>query len=222
MTTVLVVAAHMDDEALGCGGAIARHAANGDEVHACYMTDSSTSQYVGDDSKLSAKYEQAKEVADILGLSQLHHLDFPDMRLDSVPIPDLASGVAEVTRAIAPEIVYTHHPGDRNKDHSLTYEATLVAARPYPGQTIRRVLTYEVLSSTEWGEQHLPFIPNCFVEIGDWIEAKIRAMGCYVDELRDPPHPRSLEGIRIHARDRGMSAGLEYAEAFCIVYDICR
>jgi len=222
MTKVLVMAAHMDDETLGCGGAIARHAADGDEVHVCFMTDSSTTQYAGDEAKLRPKYEQAKEVASILGIAQLHHLDFPDMKLDTVPIPDLASSVSAIARTVEPEIVYTHHPGDRNKDHALTYEATMVAARPRPGQSIRRVLSYEVLSSTEWGDRHLPFVPNCYVDIEAWLDAKLQAMGCYTDELRDPPHPRSLEGVRVHARDRGMSVGLEYAEAFCIVYDICR
>ena len=98
----------------------------------------------------------------------------------------------------------------------------MVAARPQPGQSIRRVLTYETLSATEWGDPHLPFVPNCFVDITPWLEHKTRAMGCYLDELRDPPHPRSLDGIRTHARDRGMSAGLEYAEAFHVIYDIHR
>lgn len=222
MTIVLVLAAHMDDETLGCGGTIARHAAQGDEVHVCFMTDSSTTQYAGDASKLAPKYEQAREAAAILGIAQLHHLDFPDMKLDTVSIPELASAVAAIVRSTQAELIFTHHPGDRNKDHCLTYEASMVAARPYPGQTIRRVVTYEVLSSTEWGEQHLPFVPNHFVDVAAHVETKAEAMACYRDEVRDPPHPRSIEAIRVHARDRGMSVGLEYAEAFSIVYDIER
>ncbi|MCO4770389.1 MAG: PIG-L family deacetylase [Deltaproteobacteria bacterium] len=222
MSTVLVMSAHMDDETLGCGGAIARHAAGGDEVHVCVMTDSSSTQYPGDTEKLQAKYAEAQKVAKILGVHEVHHLDFPDMRLDTVAMADLAGAVIGLVHTIKPEIIYTHHPGDRNKDHPLTYEATMVAARPQPGHCVRRVLTYEVLSSTEWGEPHIPFVPNHFVEISAHLDAKIAAMACYTDELREAPHPRSLEAIRVKARDRGMSVGLEHAEAFCVVYDLVR
>ena len=220
MTTVLVVAAHMDDEALGCGGTIARHAADGDAVHVVFMTDSSTTQYAGDATKLRRKYDEAARVAEILGIEELHFLDFPDMKLDTVPIAELAGAVAGVARQIQPTVVYTHHPGDRNKDHPLAYEATMVAARPQPGNSIKRVLAYEVLSSTEWGELHVPFVPNHFVDISGHVDAKVAAMQCYSDELRDPPHPRSLEAIRVRARDRGMSVGLEAAEAFRVLLDI--
>jgi len=85
MSRVLVLAAHPDDEVLGMGGTIARHARlAGDELHIVCVTDGSSSQYPGDAATRGRKDQEAVPAAQELGVEDYVHLDFPDMRLDTV------------------------------------------------------------------------------------------------------------------------------------------
>ena len=129
---------------------------------------------------------------------------------------------------INPEVVYTHHGGDLNIDHVITHRAVMTATRPTAGQSVRagqpvyELLTFEVLSSTEWSFQQLSpaFRPNVFVDISETLDVKGEALACYATELREFPHPRSVDGIRAAARRWGSVAGVGAAEAFELVRSI--
>ena len=216
--TVLVVAAHTDDEALGCGGTIARHVAEGDAVHAVFMADGVTSRPNSEPNDQQRRIAAAKRAHEILGFQQVVYLDLPDNRMDSVPLLDVVQSLEVVIQKIVPTVIYTHHHGDLNIAHRTTHHAVLSACRPVPGSTVREICGFEVLSSTEWATpQQEPFVPNVYVDITAYLDIKLRALEAYKLEMRPAPHSRSIEHAEYLARHRGNSVGVEAAEAFVAV-----
>lgn len=212
--TVLVVAAHTDNEALGCAGTIAKHMAAGDVVHLLFMTDGVGSRKFNAneaDKRLTA----AQKAAEILGVNSFTNLNFPDNRMDSVPLLDVVKEVESKIDEIQPEVIYTHHISDLNVDHQVTHKAVMTACRPQPGFCVKEIYAFEVLSSTEWQTPSLvPFTPDVFVDITDLIDLKKQVLEAYSEEMRQPPHSRSIENaIRLNAL-RGNAGGYGYSEAF--------
>ena len=224
MSRVLVVAAHPDDEVLGCGGTIARHADSGDEVQVLIVAEGSTSRQQERDrarvrDELSALAQAAQTAGSILGATGEQLLDLPDNRLDSLDRLDLIKCIEEHVERCQPECVYVHHAGDVNVDHRRLHEAVVTACRPTPGHVVKRLLSFEVASSTEWqppGSAPV-FQPNWFVDISVQWERKQEALVAYSSEMRDWPHARSLEAVEHLARWRGAQVGVEAAEAFYLL-----
>ena len=221
---VLVVAAHPDDEVLGCGGTIAQHADTGDQVQVLIVAEGSTSRQqkrdrtqVQDD--LSALAQAAQTAGSILGAAGVELLDLPDNRLDSLDRLDLIKRIEECVDRHRPECVYVHHAGDVNVDHRRLHEAVVTACRPTPGHVVKRLLSFEVASSTEWQPPGSApaFQPNWFVDISGQWERKREALLAYSSEMRHWPHARSLEAVEHLARWRGAQVGVEAAEAFCLL-----
>lgn len=220
--TVLVVAAHTDDEALGCGGTIARHVAEGDIVYAVFLADGVTSRPDATPEELEQRNAAAEKAHKILGITKAYMLGFPDNRMDSVPLLDIVKKLEAVIEELKPQVVYTHHHGDLNIDHRITHHATLTACRPIPGSPVSEIYAFEVLSASEWNTPgNNPFIPNVFVDISQYLETKMKALAAYELEMREPPHSRSLENARRLSEFRGSLAGLGAAEAMISVRVIC-
>lgn len=220
---VLVVAAHPDDEVLGCGGTIAKHVREGDRVHVLILAEGATSRDLTRDraqrkSELSALARAAHQASKILGITTLTLHDFPDNRMDSCDLLDIIKVVEGAIAQHQPNIIYTHHIGDLNIDHRCTSEAVVTAARPLPGNCINTLLFFEVPSSTEWQTPHSApaFSPNWFVDISDTLGAKLKALEAYQSEMRPYPHPRSVIAIEHLVKWRGSSIGVEAAEAFIV------
>lgn len=214
---VVAVAAHPDDEALGCGGTLARHAHEGDEVHVVFLTDGVGARGAAL-TVVQARRAAAADAGRLLGVSHYHWFDFPDNRLDGVELLTIVQGLESVFSKIAPSIIYTHHGGDLNIDHQLACRAVLTACRPQPGTSVSKILAFETVSSTAWFPGSAkPFEPNYFVDIGQHFGAKITAIEAYSAELRAAPHARSRDGVEALARHRGCSVGVEYAEAFVLL-----
>ena len=213
---VLVVAAHADDEVLGCGGTIARLTAIGRRVHIMFMTDGISARQEGDS---EARMQAAKEAAATLGAESPRFGDFPDNAMDSIPLLDVARAVETVVSEIKPSLVLTHHHGDLNVDHEIVNRAVLTACRPQPDFCVRTLLAFSVRSSTEWGlpKQGNRFTPNVFIDIEHQIEAKAKALLAYEMELREFPHTRSLEAVQNEASVLGASVGLRAAEALELI-----
>ena len=213
--TVLVVAAHPDDEALGCGGTIARHIATGDQVHVLFLADGEAAREKAD---ISYRRDAANRSADALGISERIFLDWPDNKLDSVPLLDVVQSLEPHINRLNPSIIYTHFSGDLNIDHRITAQAVMTACRPQPGSmsALKRILSFEVLSSTEWST-NAPFVPNYWIDISATIENKMSALAPYDSEMREYPHTRSYQNVRQLAGFRGASVGVEYAEAFVLL-----
>ena len=209
--TVLVIGAHPDDEVLGAGGTMAKHAAAGDEVHTLIITEGTTHQY-GDDQLITQKRSDARRCADRLGIDEVHFGELPDMKLDNIPHVDINAVIEDVCDAIDPDIVYTHSRREVNRDHIAVHDSTLVATRP--GSNVSTVFAYETPSSTDYAPSIDGFEPDLFVDVTDHLEDKIHAFSAYETEIRDSPHPRSAESLRSIAKARGTAGGLQAAEVF--------
>jgi LmbE family N-acetylglucosaminyl deacetylase len=211
--TVLVIGAHPDDEILGLGGTLARHVHEGDDVHVLILCEGMSLRYpAAQDNFLLA---EAREAATVLGLTSHKIHGFPDQRLDRHSLVEIAAPVEQMVRDLAPTVVYTHWPGDINRDHKLATEATLVAAR-CKAASIQRVYAYETPSETEYGIPY-NFSPNHFVEISPFLERKLEAMRCYASQVSPPPNPRSVEHLRDRAHYWGQMMMMHAAEAFVLL-----
>jgi len=217
---ILIIAPHPDDEVLGCGGTIAKHSSRGDEVYLCVVTKAYPPDWSKDE--IQRRKQEVLRVNEILGIRKTHFLDFPTVRLDTIPQKELADSISRFVDEVKPEVVYIPHKGDANKDHRLVFEAAMVATRPKSALGIRKVLCYEVLSETEWATPSVEnaFIPNVYVDIFETLGTKLKAMSEYRSELKEFPHPRSIEAISALAKVRGTTAGVEAAEAFTLVREI--
>jgi N-acetylglucosamine malate deacetylase 1 len=219
-SNVLIIAAHPDDEVLGCGGSIARHTSSGDRVTTVFVADGTGSRGQESSNKmLATRKESAKQVAEILGMQYPRFLDFPDNRLDSIDLLNIVKSLEDVINSVAPKVIYTHHHGDLNIDHRITHQAVMTACRPLPSCSVEAIYAFEVLSSTEWslsGSENI-YDPRRFVDVSDYLEIKLRALHCYQQEMRPFPHARSYEMVEYLAKLRGGTVGLKAAEAFEVI-----
>ena len=214
---VVIIVAHADDEALGCGGTIARHVAEGDNVSIIYLADGITSRT---DEKMDIEKRQsaAEKVQSVLGFNESYFLGFPDNRMDSLSLLDIVQPLEKIINELAPVAVYTHHYGDLNIDHRITHDAVMTSCRPQPGSSVRKILTFEVMSSTEWNSPALaPFLPNHFVDISDYLNVKMQALDVYELEMRAVPHSRNKEHLALLAAHHGHCMGMAAAEAFMVI-----
>lgn len=209
--TVLAIGAHPDDEVLGVGGTLAKHAAANHDVHVLIVTEGTTAQY-DDESVIAAKREAACRCARKLGVTDVRFGELPDMRLDSVDHIQVNEIIEEAVADLNPDVVYTHSAQEVNKDHIAVHESTLVATRP--PTNVSRVYAYEAPSSTEWTVGEHRFAPSVYVDITDQLDKKVAAFQEYETEVREPPHPRSPSRIRSLAKHRGSAAGFDAAEAY--------
>lgn len=223
INSVAVIAAHPDDEVLGCGGTLARMANEGRAVHILLLADGETSRPPGMDeslgsAKLAARQTAAEKACKVLGASSLETLALPDNRLDSLVLLDVVKQVEKFIQRHNPSTVFTHHAGDVNIDHQVVHLAVVTACRPLPGNSVKELLFFEVPSSTEWrpASSAEPFIPNWFVDISTTLAKKLQALEVYDSELRAFPHPRSLKAVNALATWRGATVGVEAAEAFVL------
>lgn len=224
--TVLVVAAHPDDEVLGCGATAARLVAEGNDVHFAILGEGLTSRQAErgstDANHLAALHHQTHAAAAKLGVKNVSLHNLPDNRLDTIPLLDVVKIVEDLIDRVRPDVLYTHHEGDLNIDHVIIHRAVLTATRPIAGQPVKEIYAFEVPSSTEWAFQRLesPFRPNVFIDVARTLEAKIAAMECYESEARKFPHPRSPEALRAIALRWGSVTGCHAAEAFELVRSV--
>lgn len=228
---VLTVAAHPDDEILGCGGTMARHIAEGDQVRVLILAEGLTSRDLSRDlhSRKDALAELgngARKACAVLGVQDCQVEGFPDNRMDGVDLLDVVKRIEREVDEFRPGVVYTHFSGDLNVDHSIVSRAVATACRPVPGNSVQELYLFEVNSSTEWqiAGCDQPFQPNSFVSLieggHDFLEKKIDALRVYESEMRAFPHSRSLEAVRALATWRGASVGLSAAESFMMVRSI--
>lgn len=214
---VLVVVAHPDDEVLGCGGTIAKHIDNGDIVSVLILADGETSREAKDiESKVLTRQNAAKAANQVLGVEDLVVCEYPDNRLDTIPLLTLVQEIEVCLNLGTPEIIYTHNSKDVNIDHRVVHDAVIAAVRPEPNKRVKEIYFFEIPSSTEYRPTTSanPFAPNYFVDIAKFLDKKVLSLTEYKSELRDFPHPRSIEAIKCLAKWRGASVGVYAAEAF--------
>jgi LmbE family N-acetylglucosaminyl deacetylase len=214
---VLVIAPHMDDEVLGVGGTIARHVSEGDDVHVCFVAHRvyGHKYYEG---KNKTETQCALEAKNVLGYKEAKFLGLADERLDAC-IQDVLIPLEAYINKTKPDIVYLSHQGDNNQDHRAIFQAAMIALRSFANEGLKRILCYEVPSSTEQSPPfaNYEFLPHFFVNLEEHLKTTIKALGCYKTEKREFPHPRSEKGLEILAMKRGSEIGFKAAEAFMLL-----
>jgi len=221
MKNILIIATHPDDEILGCGGTTARLKKEGYKITTLILGEGISSRDDVRDVKKRERdilelKEKAKRANAILGVKEVFFHDFPDNRFDTVPFLDIVKVIEKIKNKIKPDIIFTHYEKDLNIDHQITYKAVITVTRPIKGETVKEIYSFEIPSSTEWNYP-LSFSPNVFYDISETIDSKLRALEEYKTELREYPHPRSLEGVKLIAKNWGMKVGLEYVESYKVV-----
>lgn len=222
MSTVLVISAHPDDETLGCGGALLRHRDAGDVLFWLIATETHEPQWSKE--SISRRAKEVVEVAAQYGVEHTSKLGFRAARLDTVPQAELIDAIRAVVMDVRPEIVYLVHEGDVHSDHRAVFAASMSVLKAFRMRDcgVRRVLSYETLSSTEAAPVHPQrvFLPHVYRDITPYLERKLEIMGLYESEVHADPLPRGPSAIRALARYRGAAIGVEYAEAFMLIREV--
>ena len=215
---ILIVAAHPDDEVLGCFATVAKLIKEGHEAYTLILGEGKTSrdkkrdiENIKKDIKLLNN--ETYDANNLIGIKKVFFENFADNRFDSHDFLDIVKAISKIKEEVKPDIIFTHYENDLNIDHQLTYKAVITATRPMDSECVKEIYSFEILSSTEWNYP-LSFSPDTFFDISDTVDLKIKAMKMYNSELCNYPHPRSLEGIKLNAQYHGMRVGKEYVEVF--------
>jgi LmbE family N-acetylglucosaminyl deacetylase len=217
MKKVMVISAHPDDEILGAGGTLARHRDQGDELAWLIVTNISESGGF-DKERVEQRQEEIDLVADKLKMDA-YKLDYPAMQLSGSHLNEMIPRISEIFDEFKPERIYVLNRSDVHSDHRVGFDAVNACTKSFRHPYVREVMMYECISETEFTPA-LPenvFTPNCFVDISEQMEEKIKIMEIYNSEIGEHPFPRSERNIRALATFRGATAGVEYAEAFQIL-----
>jgi LmbE family N-acetylglucosaminyl deacetylase len=218
MKKIIVISAHPDDETLGCGGALLKHRANGDEISWLIITTIFENQGFSKE-RIESRQEEIKKVAKMYDFSAVHHLNYPTMTLDSTDLNSMIGKISKIFLEEQPEVIYVMNRSDAHSDHRVTFEAVAACTKSFRYPFIKKVLMYECLSETEFAPA-LPekvFMPNYYIDITDFFEKKIEIMEVFESELGAHPFPRSLKNIEALSILRGASVGVKYAEAFQLI-----
>ncbi len=215
---ILVIAAHPDDELMGCGGAL-RTWLKSNKVRTVILGEGAMARTGATNKNKRTVQKQAVAANKKIGVENLQLLQFPDNRFDTVALLDIVKVIELDIARFRPDWILTHHYGDLNIDHQRTFQAVLAATRPMPGKKKIGVVCFETPSATEWNAQCAEnvFKPNLYIDITKTIEVKLRALAAYKTEMKKYPHARSIKGIRAMAQNWGRKIGVEYAEAYEII-----
>ena len=217
MKRIMIISAHPDDETIGAGGTLAKLSKMGKIMEWCIVTRGDRSDYP--EEILLEKKEEALKVADIFNITKVHFLDYITATLDTVPYKELAIKFTKLFQSFRPDTVFMPYKGDMHQDHRKVFNTVIISAKPTPNQSIKHILSYELLSSTDYSPNFpdTTFMPTFFVDISQELDTKINAVKYYKTEMKKYPHARSIEGIIAKAKARGAEIGTHAAEAFMIV-----
>lgn len=221
MKKTIVIAPHPDDETLGCGGSLYKHAASGDEIYWVIVTSmDELNQYT--EQQKATKQTQINTVAIKYGFKGVFPLGFPTTQLDDKPMSDIIGKISEVFKKVAPNTVYCPYRLDAHSDHQITFDATLACTKTFRYPSIKTIRLYETQSETDFGlrPENTGFRPNTFIDISDFLEQKLQTLALYEGELGEHPFPRSIESVKALAILRGAAANCHYAEAFMTIKEI--
>jgi len=215
---ILVIAAHPDDEVLGCGGSLILHKMKKDEINVVFMSNGVSSRAKKNYLEIEQRKKMAIKVSKKLDIKNTLFLDFPDNELDKVSLLTITKKIENIIFKIKPNLIYTHSFSDLNIDHQKTFEATLTACRPQPKFSVKEIYSFEIPSSTGWHHYKLKrFNPNLYIDISKTIKKKNELLKIYSKEMRKAPHARSMKGLENLSRYRGNQVGLKNAEAFEVI-----
>jgi LmbE family N-acetylglucosaminyl deacetylase len=220
---ILIIAPHADDEVLGCGGIISKYSDSGNNVYVVIVTNANIGApdlFSVDD--INKVRDEALKAHELLKITKTFFLDFPAPRLDTHPSYEISNALTKIIYENNIHTMFIPHKGDIHRDHTVVHYSSLVAARPINNCPVKKILSYETLSETEWSSPNAGdvFIPNVFIDVTKFLLDKLKAMSCYSSQIKMAPHPRSLDAIEHLARLRGSTINCRFAEAFMLIRSI--
>ncbi len=210
---ILIVAAHPDDEVLGCGGTL-NQIKNNNIIKIIFLTNGVSAR--SKNNKLIAKRKkECMKVMKFLNVKKTSFYNLPDNQLDKIPLLKIVKIIEKEIKKFNPSIIFTHTENCLNIDHVTIFNSVITACRPIKKNNVKAVISFEVPSSTNWKvSQKKKFNPNFYFDIKNNINDKIKCLEIYKSELKKYPHSRSSKGLKIFAQYRGLESGLKFAEAF--------
>ncbi len=215
---ILIIAAHPDDEILGCGATAAKMISEGSQGRTIILGEGQRSRGTGEEN-LAVLRESASAANKKIGISEVRLHAFPDNAFDSVRLLDIVKLVEKEVCEFEPDILFTHYGDDLNIDHRITFQAVLTACRPQSESFLPDIYSFFIPSSTDWTDGYCfrSFTPNVFVDVRNHLDTKLEALSCYTTEMRNYPHSRSIDAVRIFSSYWGNRVGLSCAEPFVLV-----
>ena len=216
---VLVVVAHSDDESISMAGTIVKHIKKGDKVFVISMTDGVGARDDANLNIIKQRKNASVTASKVLGFEWGDSYDFSDNVMDSYPLIEIVKAVEKAKYKYRPTLVYTHSGADLNVDHRVVANSVLTAFRPQPNELCKELRLFEVASATDYGNSAITgsFSPNLFIDISNEWPTKVKALKAYMEEMREYPHSRSIQGIKNLANLRGNQVGYDFAEAFEVI-----
>lgn len=220
MKKILVIAPHPDDEILGCGGTIIKNIAQGNEVYICIVTKGCQPLFKPERTVINQR--DARMCHEHLGIKKTFFLDFPAAMLEKVERHTLNDKILDIIKETNPNEVFIPHWGDMQKDHQIVADAAMVALRPKYHPQVKKIYGYETMSETAWNAPNTQneFIPNVYVDISEYLEAKKNALSFFTLQISSFPDARSIGAIEALARYRGALMGMRAAEAFMLIREL--
>lgn len=213
---VLIIAPHADDEVLGCGGFISKYSKQSYLISVLILTNANKgAPEIYSPEEIKSIRNEAKVANKLIGTKKIFFENLPAVNLNNYPIYRISNIINKYIKEINPEIILIPSRNDIHDDHKIVFKAAKISMRPNKKSNLKKILSYEVLSETEWNEDGKSFNPNYFVQLKKAdIDKKIKAFLKYKSQVKKFPHPRSKEGIINLSRVRGSQIYKEYAEAF--------
>lgn len=216
---VLVVSPHPDDETLGAGGTILRYKDEGHKVYWLNITAILT-EYGWDKEKVQKKEDQIQRINKFYDFDGFLDLKLPTSRLESIDTANIIEKIGSYIMEIEPNVMILPDYNDVHSDHKKVFEWLYACSKSFRYPSVKKVMTMEIVSETDFGLNENHFVPNIFVDITRYADKKIEAMNIYSSEIGMFPFPRSEENIKALYTMRGATAGFKAAEGFRLVKEI--
>ena len=217
---ILVVAAHPDDDVLGCGGTIAKAISLKSKIKILFLGEGVSARFgIGNENRKKSfdarkkRNIECKNSLKILGVNDYIFEERFCTQFDTYPLLNIVKSIENQISIFKPNLVFTHNPSEVNIDHRITHSAVEVATRPKKNSFIKGVYSFEIVCSGNW-KFNKNFSPTTYVDISKFMKRKLKSWEQYKNETKNFPFPRSREGLKVLAKYRGMQSYLKYAEAF--------
>ena len=212
---ILILSPHADDEILGCGGFISKYSKVND-ISVLILTNANKgAPEIYSPQQIKKIRKEANIANKFIGTRRLFFENLPALNLNNYPTYKITNILDKYISDIKPEIVLIPSSNDIHDDHKIIFRAAKVSLRLNKKSNLQKILSFEVLSETEWNENEKSFNPNYFVRLKKSdINRKVSAFYKYKSQVKKFPHPRSKEAIINLSKVRGSQVHCEYAEAF--------